>query len=77
MNLSKLETLKHLHQLIKNKRTGSPNQLAQKLGVCKRTAQNYLEELKNLGAPIKYCYWSASYCYTATWQYPILEINHV
>ncbi|SFE81860.1 helix-turn-helix domain-containing protein [Thermoflexibacter ruber] len=69
----KLKTLSYLHYLIKHKSTGSPEQLAEKLGVCKRTAQNYIEYLKELGAPIKYCHFSISYCYTDMWDIRLPE----
>ena len=73
MKISQLNTLSYLHDLIKHKRTGNPEQLAEKLGVCKRTAQNYIETLKDLGAPIKYCHFSVSYCYTSAWQYKTID----
>lgn len=42
----------HLHELIARRATGTPEQLAQTLGVSERTARSYLEQLKLMGATI-------------------------
>jgi predicted DNA-binding transcriptional regulator YafY len=55
--------LEHLDILIRTKSTGSPDQLATKLSVSKRTIFEYLDILKSLGAEIKYCKVRKSYCY--------------
>lgn len=59
----RLHKLDRLHHLILRKGTGTPTQLANRLGVCKRTAHNLIDELRNLGAPIAYCPTRESYYY--------------
>jgi predicted DNA-binding transcriptional regulator YafY len=75
MSFHKLTTLSYLHYLIKNKRTGTPQQLAEKLGVSKRTTYNYIGTLKNMGAPILFCYLSNSYCYLTDWHHPAIDTD--
>ena len=52
-----------LHDLIRKKATGTPEQLAQRLSVCDRTVERYIAELKDLGFPISYCTARGSYYY--------------
>lgn len=59
----RLHKFDRLHHLILRKGTGTPTQLANRLGVCKRTAHNLIDELRNLGAPIAYCSTRESYYY--------------
>jgi predicted DNA-binding transcriptional regulator YafY len=68
MNFTKLKTLVYLHELIDKKATDNPKQLAKKLGVCERIVYNYIEILKDMGAPILYCFATESYCYEHLWQ---------
>jgi len=58
-----LERLQRIDQLIRLKATGTPRELADKLEVSKRTAQGYIQSLKDMGAPISYCHVSRSYVY--------------
>lgn len=55
--------LERLAHLIQRKATGSPAELAEKLGVTLRTVHNLLEQLRNLGADIAYCRERCSYYY--------------
>ena len=53
-----------LHKLIKIQRTGSPRELADKLGVSERSIYNYIGYMKmELIAPISYEEKNESYCY--------------
>lgn len=61
--LERLRTLDRLHNLIRLKATGSPQQLAQRLQVSKRTIFNLLEDLRTFGAEIAYCKYTQSYYY--------------
>ncbi|NET32506.1 MAG: HTH domain-containing protein [Cyanothece sp. SIO1E1] len=61
--LERLQTLDRLHNLIRLKATGSPQQLAQRLQVSKRTIFNLLEDLRTFGADIAYCKYTRSYYY--------------
>lgn len=58
------ERLERLAHMIQRKSTGSPEQLAEKLGVSVRTVANLLDQLRNWGAEIEYCRERCSYCYT-------------
>lgn len=53
-----------INELIHTERTGSPNDLANKLELSIRTVYNYLEFMKTeLNAPIQYNNSKKSYCY--------------
>jgi predicted DNA-binding transcriptional regulator YafY len=54
---------RRLDYLIRRKSTGSPAQLANRLGVSEATIYRYIQELKDMGAPIKYCRERQSYKY--------------
>jgi predicted DNA-binding transcriptional regulator YafY len=58
------DRLDFLHSLIHKRATGEPAQLAKKLNVSKRTAFEYIEILRSLGADIKYSRHRQSYFYT-------------
>jgi hypothetical protein len=58
------DELERLHRLIKRKATGTPEQLAEKLGVCIGTVKNRLNILKGRDAPIAYCRDRQTYYYT-------------
>jgi biotin operon repressor len=55
--------LNYLHELISKKATGSPAELAKKLGVTDRTAKSYISQLRKLGAHISYSQSTHSYFY--------------
>jgi len=50
----KLNLLERVHSLINRKATGSPEQLAQKIGYSKRQTLRLVADLKALGMPIRY-----------------------
>jgi len=55
--------IKRIHTSVRRKATGSPNEFAHRLTVSKATVHRYINELKNLGAPIDYCKDRKSYYY--------------
>jgi len=59
----KIERVQRMHNLIQYKRTGSPNQFAQKMNLSVRALYGHIKELKDLGAPIGYCSYRQSYQY--------------
>lgn len=63
--MEQMERLERLHHLIRRKATGRPEELAEKLGVSRRTVFKLLEVLKELGAPVEYCGHRQSYYYDA------------
>ena len=58
-----LERTRRIDSLIRRKSTGSPRDLANRLGVSEATVYRYILELKNMGAPIQYCRDRQSYYY--------------
>lgn len=64
MSLSQqIQQLKRLHELIRRKATGTPEQLAARLEMSRANMYRYLEELKTFGAPVKYCKHRRCYYY--------------
>ncbi|MBC8032700.1 MAG: HTH domain-containing protein [Chitinophagaceae bacterium] len=57
------ERFKRIDQLIRIKGTGTPSQLAKRLGFSERTVYDYINTMKDMGAPIKYCNFRQSYYY--------------
>lgn len=55
--------IERMDRLIRTKSTGTPTTLASKLKVSERCVYNYLNLMKFLGAPIKYCRTRNSYYY--------------
>ncbi len=61
--LKTLERLKSIDNLIKLKATGSPNELADRLGICPSHLFNLLKLLKEFGAPLRFDVSANSYYY--------------
>lgn len=55
--------LERIDQLIRIKATGTPTELASKLGISERSVYEYLNLMKELGAPIKFNSYRQSYYY--------------
>lgn len=69
MNFFKtLERVQLLHDLIKSEATGSPEQLSRRLGVCRKTLYNIIDELKSYEAPIKYSKQRETFYYSAEFE---------
>jgi predicted DNA-binding transcriptional regulator YafY len=62
--LTQYKRLKYIDLLISRSATGTPKNLAQKLNISEITVYRYIREMKELGAPIKYCRSCNSYKYT-------------
>jgi predicted DNA-binding transcriptional regulator YafY len=58
-----------LDQLIRLKCTGSPDELAGKIGISKRMLFEYINDMKDLGAPISYCSFIRSYHYNGNGEF--------
>ncbi len=58
-----IDRLNRIHYLIKKKQTGSPKNLAEKLGISLSHLHNMIAELKERGAPINYCRVKRAYYY--------------
>ena len=58
------ERINLLHKLISEEKTGTPKQLAERLGISKSRLYCIMEDLKLREVPIEYCRKRRSYCYT-------------
>ena len=58
-----LDRIKVIDRLIQIKGTGTPRQLAARLGIAERTLYETLSVMKDRGAPILYCKTRQSYYY--------------
>lgn len=54
MALNLLNRLEYIDYLIRSKKTGRPEALAEKLGLSERSLYNLLNDLKSFDAPIRY-----------------------
>jgi biotin operon repressor len=52
-----------INTLVKLRATGSPRELADKLGMSERSVYEYISNMKELGAPIAFSYSHNSYIY--------------
>jgi predicted DNA-binding transcriptional regulator YafY len=59
-----INRLKYLDYLVRTHATGSPEDLANKMGVSVRSIYDYLNDLKELGAPVKWSIQKESYIYS-------------
>lgn len=57
------ERLERLHALISRKATGTPAELAERLGTTERTVYNWITLMKSMGAPITFCRQRQTYHY--------------
>lgn len=62
--LRNLARAERIHRLIKFKRTGTPENFANKMDMSLSSLYGVLKELRELGAPIGYCKFRESYHYT-------------
>ncbi len=58
-----ISILKRMDQMIGRHSTGRPEDFASRLGISERTMYNYLEVMKELGAPILFSRCNNSYLY--------------
>ena len=63
MTLRSIERFQTIDRLIQRKATGTSEQLADKIGVSKRTIIELINVMKQTGAPIYFCKIKKSYCY--------------
>jgi predicted DNA-binding transcriptional regulator YafY len=67
MNIVELKNhLEYLDLLIRQERTGTALDLAQRLNVSKRTIHNHFEQLRQIGFDIIYCPKKRTYKYAKT-----------
>jgi predicted DNA-binding transcriptional regulator YafY len=58
-----INKLLRINTLVKLRATGSPKELAGKLGISERRVYEYINNMKELGAPIAFSYYHNSYIY--------------
>lgn len=61
--IKQIERLQLLNKLIKEERTGSPEELSGRLGISKRQLFNLIDSMKSLGVELGYCKQSKTYYY--------------
>ena len=59
-----IDRLRRMDLLIRTRSTGSAHELATRMGLCERTIYEYLNDLKELGAPVSWSPCDNSYVYT-------------
>ncbi|KYG84753.1 hypothetical protein AWW67_01530 [Roseivirga seohaensis] len=69
--IKKFEMVERVHHLIRKRATGTPEELAEKLGVSQATVFRIIEGMKSLDAPVVYDFSIRSYYY----EYPV-EFNY-
>lgn len=66
-----LERLERIDHLIRIKGTGSPAELAKRLNMSQRNIYQYLNLMREMGAPIKFCPFRETYYYSEDGQFMI------
>lgn len=55
--------IRRIDYLIQIGGTGTPDEFARRLNISRKSLYNYLNSMKEMGAPIKYCPFRGSYYY--------------
>ena len=63
MTQESFKRIERIDKLIRIKGTGTANELAEKLGISRKSVYNLLNEMKERGAPIKFDQFRGSYYY--------------
>ncbi len=66
--IEQLERLKKIDKLIQNQKTGKPEEFSAKLGICQSHLFNLIEDLKIMGAPIRYSRIRQTYYYASDFE---------
>lgn len=61
--IRQIERLQLLNKLVREKRTGSPQEFAERLGVSRAKLYLMLDELKDEGVEIRFCKKIKSFCF--------------
>jgi len=76
--VQKYSQLTKAHQLIKKQIKGTPEEIAKRIDLSKSRFYNYMEELKQLGAEIKYCRTCQCFKYTNNFKLKVtIETNEM
>lgn len=66
-----IDRVNTIHKLILNESTGTPEQLAKKIGVSRSSLYNLIEDLKSHNAPIRYSRCRQTFYYTKEYHFSI------
>jgi predicted DNA-binding transcriptional regulator YafY len=66
-----MEMLKRMHKLIDASHTGTPIEFSKRLGVSDRYLRGIIDEMKDMGAPIKYSRRDTTYYYSKPFVFEI------
>lgn len=69
MHKNVLERLERIDHLIRIKGTGTPADLANRLHISQRSVYQYLNLMREMGAPIKFCPFRETYYYIEEGQF--------
>ena len=76
--IQKYNQLAKAHQLIIKQIKGTPEEIAKRIDLSKSSFYNYMEELKQLGAEIKYCRTCQCFKYTNNFKLTVtIETNEM
>lgn len=76
--IQKYNQLANIHQLVEKQLKGTPDEFANRLGISKSSLYNYFDQLKQLGAEIKYCRSCMCFKYTNNFRLKItFETNEM
>jgi biotin operon repressor len=67
--LKYLERAKRMDDLIRRRATGSPDEFAQRLGISRSVLMEHIRDLKEMGAPIRFCDITRSYYYPSNYTF--------
>ena len=73
--MEQIEALERLHELIKRKATGTPEQLSERFGVSIGTINNFIKTLRNKNLPIVYCRDRQTYYYEYEIEFVVFQIK--
>jgi len=76
--IQKYSQIARAHQLINKQIKGTPEEIAKRIDLSKSSFYNYMEELKQLGAEIKYCRTCQCFKYTNDFKLKVtIETNEM
>lgn len=77
-HIKAIECLCKFHKFIQEKQTGSPDELAERLQISRRTLYNIIDELKEIGVTVKYCRQQRTFSYEGNFDISIkiLQISN-
>jgi len=73
--LEKLNAIERLDQLIRLRATGKPDEVANQLGISRRTFFNLVKLMKGMNAPIEYCNSKHTYYYKSDCEFIIVTFE--